>query len=206
MRYLKKTLFSLLVPSFFLLLFVLSSSASAAPVLQPWWHVQQVAVPTHIDRAQEAGEVQAFDGDTGEETPVKVPGAQFELLLKGTKVATFATEPLAAKLKSEHKKVLALSAEELQAALEGEGTAGYGKGNVEVSEVPGAPAETSVFHITTAGADLSRPVAGLEVKAVETGYGKSSVAVSAKAVPAGEVIVRCDRRRRRSDRRGLPVR
>ncbi len=174
MRYLKRPLFSLAPVVFLFCLCVFSSSAFAG---EPWWHVQQVASPTHISAAREAGEVQSLEGTPVElGSPFTEPLLAFELKVGGAFVGFFGN----------HEGSVALGVPEataanVQAALE---AVGYGSGNVEVS---GGPVGTSLMYVKTVGVDLGVTVPPLEV--VEAGVGTVATKVVTPAAPAGEIVV-----------------
>ena len=172
MRRLKKCLLSLLVPVVFLsCLFVFSASAFAG---EAWWHVQQVATPTHISKAREAGEVQSIvlSSECG--------GTAFEVTA-GHLTAYFATSEALAK----EDGVALLTPAALQKALEGE----YGAGNVKVSVESGSPTGTEVLLVEGVKADLGLAVASIAVKAFAHA-GSASVSVTRQPVPAGEIVIR----------------
>ncbi len=151
-------------------------AASAAG--EPWWHVQQDAVPTDVSAAAQQAEVQEVKA-LEEETPLG-RGSVFEATVNGAEVGLFATEPLAATLKEFGVNVSVLSRGALQAALE----TAYGAGEVAVGEAGGGEPGT-VFVVRSTHA---KSVAAIEVATL--GFGGASARVTVAGRPAGEVVLR----------------
>ena len=184
MRHLKRLSFSLLLPVVFLsFLFVFSSSAFAGEV---WWHVQQVATPTHISKARETDEVQEITA-VGEGNELGVPGASFEVKVDGAVVGLFATKELDEVFVAFDLPVPLLTRGALQSALE----VAYGPG-IEVSgEVAGTPTGTSRFMVTTDDPGVTvAPIEVVPIEGLEPFSGKDSAKVVAQPSPAGEIVLR----------------